>query len=58
VQARPSLARTHLSFGQACLRRGDYDKAREHVGKALEMFRELDMPEKLEEAATTLRALG
>jgi len=58
VQAQPSLARSHLSFGQAYQVRGDSQKAREHVGKALEMFREFGMPEEMNEAARTLETLG
>jgi tetratricopeptide (TPR) repeat protein len=54
---RPLVAHCHLGLGRNCVGSGDRDKAREHLGTALAMYREMEMhywPEQAELALASL----
>ena len=50
VLERPLLAHCHLGLGQLYRRTAKQPQSREHLGTAMTMYREMDMPFCLEEA--------
>ncbi|HEV8310832.1 MAG TPA: hypothetical protein VGW35_24495 [Methylomirabilota bacterium] len=52
---RPLIAHCHLGLGTLYGRTGRREQAREHLGSATTMFREMDMPFCLEKAEEALR---
>jgi hypothetical protein len=54
---RPLTAHCYLGLGQLDTMLGEVPKAREHLGRALNLYREMGMQLWLEQAETTLEAL-
>ena len=57
-EMKPTIARCHLGLGTLHRRAGDPEKAEEHLGTAVELFRELGMEFWLGEADRDLNALA
>jgi len=53
---RPLVAHCHLGLGRLYQRTGTRDQAREHLTTATTMYREMDMPFWLEQAAGDVAA--
>ena len=58
LEMRPLLARDHLGIGRLYLRAGDRDRAEDHLLSATRLFRSMDMPLWLRQAASSLSELG
>jgi hypothetical protein len=54
---RPLIAHCHLGLGKLFRRAGDAVRAREHLGAATAMYREMDMSSYLAPAETELGSL-
>jgi hypothetical protein len=54
--ARPLIAHCHLGLGKLYRRTGQRDQAREHLGIATTMYREMGMTYWLEQAETEMGA--
>ena len=52
---RPLIAHCHLGLGKLCRRTGQRNQAREHITTATTMYREMDMPSWLNQAAAEMR---
>src|SRR5262249_47365825 len=55
---RPLIAHCHLGLGRLYARTAQHEEARDHLTKAISMYREMDMSFWLEEAESHVRALG
>ena len=55
---RPLAARCHLGLGKLYRRTGKRQEAQEHLGTAITMYREMDMPFWLEPAEAEMRGLA
>ena len=55
---RPELAHAHLGLARLLRNAGAHEQAREHLTTAMTMYREMDMPFWLEQAAAELGQLG
>jgi class 3 adenylate cyclase/tetratricopeptide (TPR) repeat protein len=55
---RPTIAHCHLGLGKLHRRRGDREKAEEHLTTAIAMFREMGMTYWPEQAEAEMRKLG
>ena len=58
LEMRPLLARDHLGIGRLYVRAGDRDRAEDHLLAATRLFRAMDMPLWLRQAASLLSELG
>ncbi len=58
LEMRPLVARGELGIGRLYLRAGDRDRAEDHLLIATRLFRAMDMPLLLREAASLLSELG
>jgi tetratricopeptide (TPR) repeat protein len=58
LQMRPLLARGHLGLGRVYLRAGERDRARQHLASSAGLFRTMDMPLWIDQAAGSLSELG
>jgi tetratricopeptide (TPR) repeat protein len=58
LKMRPLLARGHLRLGRLYLRGGARDRAEGHLLTATRLFKAMDMPFWLRQAASSLRELG
>jgi class 3 adenylate cyclase/tetratricopeptide (TPR) repeat protein len=58
LEMRPLLARGHLGIGRLYARAGDRDRAEDHLLTATRLFRAMDMPLWLRQAASSLSELG
>ena len=54
---RPLVAHCHLGLGKLYRRTGKREQGHEHLGTALTMYREMDMPFWLEKAEAETREL-
>jgi hypothetical protein len=55
ISVRPELARSYVSYAVLLNAKGEHEKAREVVGNAITMFREMGMPWDLQRAERVLQ---
>jgi tetratricopeptide (TPR) repeat protein len=57
IEMESELAESHFEFGLMWKAKGDVDKAKEHLNKALDIFKRLELEHKEEDVMTALKAL-